>query len=374
LKAVHLTDRYIPAIGGVESHIFNLCKALNQKGIETEVVTSDIYSVNPLLYVSRPKDSMPVKTKRGFRILPLPQGLGLVSPGMLNELNGDIIHAHGLGRFPTFLWWVSKSKRKPFVITTHSDAGRQRLSKRIFDSIIPRLTIHNADAIIALSRHEKNYLLRLGVEENRITVIPNGVDLNEMEKFRKNAMHLPGTVVFAGRMDIQHKGLDILLQALSILVHRRHIKAKLYLAGPEVDSSYSKLCRLAQQYDVFSDMVILGALKRDSLLKLISGATLLVLPSRIEPFGIVILEAMALGTPVVAAAVGAIPEVLGGGRLGILVKPEDPYSLADGMQEILLDSNKFRQYSENALEGVKAYSWDKIAEMTLLLYKSILCR
>jgi len=369
---VHLTDRYIPAIGGVESHIFNLCKVLNQKGIETEVITSDIYSVNPLLYIRRPKDTMSVKTKRGFRILPLPQGLGLISPGMLNELNGDIIHAHGFGRFPTFLWWVAKSKRKPFIITTHSDAGRQHLSKRIFDLIVRRLTIQNADAIIAVSRHEKNYLVRLGVEEGKVTVIPNGVNLNEMEKFRNNAMHLPDTIVFAGRMDIQHKGLDILLQALSILVHQRHIKAKLYLAGPEVGSSYAKLFRLAQQYDVLSNMVILGTLKRTSLLKLISDSTLLVLPSRIEPFGIVILEAMALGTPVVASAVGGIPELLSGGRLGMLVKPEDPYCLADGMQQILLDRNKFRKYSEIALEGVKAYSWDKIAEATLLLYKSIL--
>ncbi|MEM3638106.1 MAG: glycosyltransferase family 4 protein [Conexivisphaerales archaeon] len=371
MRVTHLTDRYFPAVGGVENHIYNLCKQLASLNIQTEVVSSNVYSVEPLIFL-KPEAKVNAKLRRGIRLLPLPEGLGLVTPGMLTEMKGDIFHAHGLGRFPTFLWWIAHSKRRPFVVTTHSDYGRQILTKEIFDAIIPSLSIKEADCIIALTGHERMYLISIGISEEKITVIPNGVDLNELEPIKALSTKHPRTIVFAGRLDVQQKGLDILLEALSLLVRKGHNDVTLYLAGPEVKHSYSFIQKLCSRYGLNQNVRILGVLKRTSLLRLIANSEILVLPSRFEPFGIVILEAMVLGTPVVASSVGGIPEILGDGRFGMLVEPGDPASLAEAIDELLANTKKAESFSKAASEEVKKYTWDRIAIQTASLYKRLL--
>jgi len=371
MKVVHLTDRYYPAIGGVETHVRNLNNHLKSLGVNTTIVSTNIFSVTPLIYMKKSSFPPDTKIEFGIRLLPLPQSLGVVAPGMINDLHGDVVHAHGLGRFPTFLWWASHAKKKRFIVTTHSDEGTRKFAKKVFDSLIPAFTILHADAVIALSEHEKEYLIRLGVNENKISVIPNGVDLKEVELYRNKSMHQQNSLLFAGRMDIYHKGLDILLQAIQKLVNCGFKEIKLHLAGPEV-GFYSTIQKLVDNLGIRQNVIMHGLLSRKSLLRLMANSTALVLPSRFEPFGIVILEAMALGTPVVATSVGGIPEILKYGKCGIIVRPNDPDALADGIERLLSDGRKANSVVKAALDEVRNYSWDKIAIKTLTVYKQLL--
>lgn len=369
MKVTHLTDRYMPAVGGVETHVWNLCRNLGRLGVVTRIVTTRIYTVSPFRLLPENAFSPDVTLRRGFRILPLPQGLGVLSPCMIADMEGEIIHAHGYGRFPTFLWWEARAKSKKFVVTTHSDAGRAGFAKKLYDSVVPEFSIKHADALIALTNHEKEYLVSLGVKEEKVRIIPNGVDLEEASRFRQRVKAKPDQIIFAGRMDIEHKGLDILLKAFSILASRGH-NLKLILAGPEIASSYRRLVKMAEALCISKNVKLVGPLRREDLLHAIAESSMLILPSRFEPFGIVILEAMSLGTPVVASRVGGIPEVIPEGS-GLLCNPNDPHELASCMEELLTDEKKRYGIAQKALQRVRDYSWERIAGLTLKLYKEL---
>src|SRR5271169_2517476 len=177
MKVIQVTERYPPAVGGVETHVLRLSQELRKLGVEVHVLTTDLYSTSPLVRFERlPKgpEEASVTRVRAYPLLPLPQGLGLISPGMLRHLRGaSIVHAHGYGHFPTYLAHFCRISKLPMVATTHSDAGRPSLSKTIFDLVVPRLSIGFVQRNIAISNHERNVLVGRGVPPDRIVVIPN---------------------------------------------------------------------------------------------------------------------------------------------------------------------------------------------------------
>jgi glycosyltransferase involved in cell wall biosynthesis len=136
--------------------------------------------------------------------------------------------------------------------------------------------------------------------------------------------------VFAGNL-IERKGVDVLVEAFSQL-HARGACDRLAIAG---DGPLRDLLVLqASALGVAKDVEFLGAVEAASLARLMASADVFVLPSRSEPLGVVLLEAMACGTPVVASSVGGIPEIVGEG-CGVLVEPDDAAALVTAMESVL---------------------------------------
>jgi glycosyltransferase involved in cell wall biosynthesis len=298
-----------------------------------------------------------------------PHGLGIVAPAMLPAIlasPADIIHAHSYGQFPTFAGSLASAlDHSILIVTPHSDAGRPTWSKRLFDRIVPRLTLKAATRVIAVSEHESACLARMGVARDRIRVIPNGVDVGEFTKAGTRGSRDGVVGLFVGRLDPDQKGLDVLIRAMTKLP--RNPLLRLRLVGEDWGGA-ELLRQLAHRLGVADRVTLVGKLSRVQLVSEFVEADFVVLPSRFEPFGIVLLEAMAAGLPVIASRVGGIPEIVAEGRTGLLVEPDNADALARSLQLLSQDESLRLSMGRAAREHVKEYAWDSVVPRILSVF------
>jgi len=378
MKVIQVTERYPPAVGGVETHVLRLSQELRKLGIEVEILTTDLYSTVPIVRFQRTSTQEDTFVTRvaGFSFLPIPQGLGIVSPTMLRHLKGaSIIHAHGYGHFPTYLTNFCRIAKLPVVVTTHSDAGRPSIRKTVFDIVVPRLSIKFAQKIIAVSNHEKEVLIRRGISPDKISVIPNGIDVGEISLGRANSRKRGNgkTAIYSGRIDSEQKGLDLLIEAFGHLASSNP-GLDLVLMGPDWNGSTRRLKELSAKLGIGGKVRFTGFLERQEYLQILRSADLFILPSRFEPFGIVLLEAIALGVPIVASNIGAIPEILEGGKFGLMFDSGDVNSLVQRIQEAISDEKGAAMRAEDAKSSLNKYAWANVAKDTLRVYREVLSK
>ncbi len=262
---------------------------------------------------------------------------------------------------------------------------------------IEETAYRNADGVIAVSdsmRHDVQALY--GVPDSRIRVIPNGIDLEQYRPARdlrvlaKYGINPESPyLLFVGRITRQ-KGIIHLVQAIKHLDQGVQV---VLCAGeadtPEIElemaARIDEARRVARNHIVWIDQIV----SKQEIIALNSQAALFVCPSVYEPFGIINLEAMACGTPVVASAVGGIPEVVEDGETGRLVsfepvgngnfEPKNPVrfaaDLAVAINSLLADPNELQRLRRNARRRVEQhFGWDRIAARTLKFYEAVLGR
>ena len=374
-RILELTQRYPPALGGVERHVEQLVRELAREGWPVEVVTTDLRRDRPFARGLAGPDAgpAPVRRHRAVRWASAPHGLGIGAPGMLADAlrtRADIVHAHAFGYFPTWAGRIVRDVRGvPLVITPHSDAGSGSAASHLYASAVARSTLRRADRVVALTRLEAAGLAGLGVDERRIRVIPNGIDLEEFASLtpRRPATR-PPTVLYVGRLYPEQKGLETLVAAFASIA-RGH-PAQLRLVGEDW-GGLARVRESAREGGITDRVVATGPLERKELLEEYARAEVLVLPSRFEPFGIVLLEAMAAGLPVVASRVGGIPEVVDAGTTGILVPPGQPAPLAEAIASLLDDPARAAQLGAAGRRRAEQYSWSRIAPEYLRLFREL---
>jgi len=233
-----------------------------------------------------------------------------------------------------------------------------------------RLAVERAERVIAVSEQMRaDILTHFQVAPERVVVIHNGVDA---EAFRRTeardvlARHRVREpyVLFVGRISEQ-KGIFPLLEAARSLPEE--VSLVLCASSPDTPELAARLQNaVAGRPHV---LWINAMLPVPEVVQLYSHAAVFVCPSIYEPFGLINLEAMACGTPVVASRVGGIPEVVVDGETGWLVPPGDPATLAATLREALSDRARARRMGEAGRRRVEAhFSWDRIAERTLAVY------
>jgi len=373
---VQLTQRFSPALGGVETHVYHLAMGLSERGLSTEVFTTDLLTDLPFRRLNGgiPPAPFPVRRFHAVKWLEIPHGLGILSPRMALALlrNGpQVVHAHAYGFFPVIAGGLAEMLRGiPLVVTAHSDAGGPSFSKRLLDWAVPPLTLQRANRVIALTNREAQNLQRLGVDPDRIRIIPNGVNLKEFEGIKQSDE--PREILrllFVGRIYPQQKGLEHLLNALKILAIRW--KLHLTLVG-EDGGGLERVHALARTLGVEESVTFTGRLPRSELIRAYQAADVFVLPSLFEPFGIVLLEAMAAGLPVVASRVGGIPDVVEEGKTGLLVEPGNSRALAETLEGLLSDPGLRRRMANAGRARAADYSWDRILPQILEVYHDAL--
>jgi glycogen synthase len=243
---------------------------------------------------------------------------------------------------------------------------------------LERTGLRDCDHVIAVSEAIKKDLINIyGINDSRIAVIPNGIDVEKYTPTHKPAViEKYGIkrpyVLFVGRLSRQ-KGIFDLLRAARYLRKDAQIvlltgKADTSELVNELNNAIKSL-RHAGKNILWVNRVV----PEDELISLYSYARVFVCPSVYEPFGIINLEAMACGVPVVASRVGGIPEVVMDEVTGTLVPPGEPKQLADAVNVLLDDEELARAMGKAGRERVeRAFSWEAIAEKTLEVYESIL--
>jgi glycosyltransferase involved in cell wall biosynthesis len=232
---------------------------------------------------------------------------------------------------------------------------------RWYAATLLRRAARVSDRLIAVSEATRDDLVDLlETPAARIDVVPNGVSTFWSED--------PGSDVRAPRPRIRwtgnpkpHKGLDLLLEALTELVGRGN-DVELVLAGsPELES-------FVATHPHRDRIELHGRLDPEDLRRLYTGASLYCLPSRFEGFGLPALEAFATGTPVVAAACGAVRETVG--TAGVLVPPDSAEALANGIERVLRDEALAADLTDRGRARARSFTWQRCAEATLRVYEA----
>ena len=195
-----------------------------------------------------------------------------------------------------------------------------------------------------------------------IRLVQAGIPDDMFELRRADA----GYVLYFGRLDWYQKGLDTLMQAASLLVRKRpDIALRIAGRGKDTERVMAEVARR----DLSRNVTLLGPVDEPTKRSLLAGASLLLMPSRFEGFGMVAAEAMAAGVPVVATAAGSLPEVVSPPEGGALVPVGDAEALATAVVDLLDDPSRRERMSETARVSAERFRWQRVAEDHLAVLK-----
>jgi len=250
--------------------------------------------------------------------------------------------------------------------------------------------MRNMERIVAATPLDKAQMVELyGADPDQIVVIPLGVDLNMFRPVpRDEAMAAVGIdlpesshlILFVGRLD-PVKGLDTLLHAMCKLTELEpELSKRLCLAviggdadenGTNMGEELECLDKLKNEVGIADLVIFLGSRAQDTLPYYYSAAEVCVVPSHYESFGLVALEAMACGTPVIASRVGGLQHTVEDSVTGFLVPAGDPDALADKLRLILCEHDLRERLATHARRKAQAYTWQSVADCILDLYEEL---
>ena len=388
MKILMLTWEYPPRIvGGIARVVHDLSKRLIKDGHEVTVVT---YKEGNLPYF---EDDKGVKVYRVDNYMINPNNfidwvmqLNFNLLAKANELidkegKFDVIHAHDW-----LVAYAAKSLKNsydiPIVATIHAtEAGRNSgihdETQRYINDTEWMLT-YEANEVIVNSNYMKCELQRnFGLPFEKINVIPNGVNLtmySGIEKdydFRRNyAADNEKIILYAGRL-VYEKGVQYLIGAMPKVL-QNYNDAKLLIAGR--GEMIDELKAEVESLGLGNKVYFTGYMDHKSLCKLYKCADISVFPSTYEPFGIVALEGMLAGNPVVVSDIGGLNEIVEHGVNGMKSYAGNSNSIADSILTLLFDHKLCNEISKNAKNKVKdLYNWTKIAQDTHFSYQKAIC-
>ena len=367
--------------GGQNVHVAELAKALARRGHDVVVHTRrddpdlpDQERLAPGVLVDH-VPAGPASVVAKDDLLPYVPDLGRALARRWADERPDMVHAH---------FWMSglaamvgtRDVGTPMVQTFLALGSVKRRHRGSRDTSPPQRNRpeqaigRGADHVIATCSDEVAELLRMGIRRRAISIVTFGVDLAHFSIDGPVTPRGPAPrLLCVGRL-VERKGIDTAIRAL-----RRIPRAELVVAGgPDraslgADREAQRLLALAAEQGGADRVRLLGRVGRDELPALLRSADVLVSVPAYEPFGIVPLEAMACGVPVVASAVGGLLDTVVDGTTGALVPPGRPELLADVLRQLLADPVRLEGYGFAGNDRVHArYTWDRVAHDTETVY------
>lgn len=286
----------------------------------------------------------------------------------------DLLHVHYAVPHATSAW-IAREMLRPAqirVVTTLHGTDITLVGQDPSFHSITRFSILHSDGITAVSEYlRRETVERFDIPADSIEVIPNFVDL---ERYRRDLQGCHRSQLAPGGEKIvihisnfrPVKRVDDVVRVFARA--RRRVPARLVLVGDGPARGLAQ--KVAEEEGVASHVVFLG--KQSSVAELLACADVLLLPSESEAFGLVALEAMACGVPVVATAVGGVPELVPHGVAGFLAPLGDVDAMADGVVELLADRDRWQAASDAARDVAARFSADQVVPRYEALYRRVL--
>lgn len=360
---LHIGKFYPPHAGGMEMHLHDLATRQAQSA-NVHVIVS-----NHRMRTERcEKEAVTItRVSRLASIASMPICLGLSFA--IRRSQADIIHIHTPNPGAALAYLLSGHRGK-LVVTHHADTIGRRFLRRISDPIVSQM-MTRASRILVTSRRYLESSPELAAFRAKCSVVPLGIepqlaasaDPVSTDRLRKQFPR--GFILAVGRL-VPYKGFDVLIRAMKL------IDSKLLLigSGPLDD----ELKRLASLEGVREKVMMVGRV--NDTRPYFAAASIFVLPSisRAEAFGIVQLEAMAAGIPVINTNIDSgVPEICPGGETGLNVPPGDPIALSQAIQWLLDRKDLRERFGQIAKAKVKAeYSADLMCARTMQIYDEVL--
>lgn len=357
MKVLFVSDVYYPHIGGVAEHIYHLANEFEKMGHKAAILTANIEGdLKP--------DERRVIRKGKSIVIPMNQSnariTGWVHLSALSRIVNkyDVVHIHGTIA-PTLPLLSLKVSRKTNIFTFHPTFESSNLFK-IFKNYLKHY-FDKIDGKIAVSRTARDSIKKYFSGKYRI--IPNGIDINRF--MVSEDTENPYEILFVGRIE-PRKGLQFLIDALPE-IKQEFPRAKLTVAG----GGYKSM-KLNIPSEVKDSVSFLGFVAPSDLPSIFNRASVFVSPAISgESFGIVLLEAMATGTPVIASSIPGYRCVVEDEKNGLLVSPKNSKDIASKVTCLMKNKRLREKLIEGGLESAARYSWDEVAKDILDFYYEV---
>jgi glycosyltransferase involved in cell wall biosynthesis len=380
LRVLHVVPYYDPAwaYGGIPRAATTLARALAERGHHVTVLTTDAATAASRLHFPRVRtcDGVCVRTfpnlsnALAYRFgMFLPLGLAKYLRAHAHEF--DVAHLHACHNVPVALAARHLARASvPWVLSPHGTAPfieRRRRAKRIFDRTLGRIARERAAAIVAVGDAEIRQLMSLGVGRARIRVIPPAVDVAEFDTPPARAIARERRVLFLGKLT-PRKRVDTLVRAFRTLDD----DTRLVVAGSDMGVERATR-RLVADLGLDARTTFTGLVTGRERVAALVDADVVSYAGEHEIFGLVPLEALLVGTPVVVADDSGCGDVIRDVGGGLVVPPGDVAALAAAIRNILGDVERWRAAARDAAARVRArFAPERIAADTEALYRDVL--
>ncbi len=387
MRILMLSWEYPPRIvGGISRVVHGLAQKLGERGNEVHVITcwemgTKEFEKDKEVYIHRIHSYDVTPNNFVDWVLQLNFSLIEHSIKLINETGKfDIIHAHD--------WIVAFAARvlkhsyfTPLISTIHAteygrNCGIHDDTQRYINNIEWWMA-YESWRIIVNSEYMKGEVKHVfRVPEDKIDIIPNGVDLNKFDgyekdmNFRRKYAEDNEKIIFFYSRFVNEKGVHVLIDSVpKVLQYYNGAKFIIAGKGPQLEHLKAKANYMGVSHKVY----FTGYIKDEELLKIYKCANVAVFPSFYEPFGIVALEGMVANVPVVVSDTGGLSGIVEHGVDGMKSYTGNANSLADSILEILHNPEKAEKMKENALKKVHSiYNWKVITDKTIEVYKGII--
>jgi len=384
MKIVMVSTDYLPNIGGIAAHIYNLSKELVQLGHEVHVV-------NPRYNIELGNSKQDgifehrINIKANIRKIRYLKYSVIVSHYIKKNIGDfDILHQHDF--ITSSLACLLSVSKHPWVWTNHSSTFLMWAESKLKREIM-RFFYKKVDAIICPSE-ELKLVSRKIFKRKRIYYIPNGVDI---EKFRienkaiiykrKNDLGFQNAdkIILCPRRWVPKNGVIYLVKAISLLKKQKLIndRIKFVFVGSDKISCFEEYTKeimsIIERENLSENVSLLGNIPHDSMHIYNSIADIVIIPSLMEAVSLSALEAMACGKVVIGTNVGGFPQIIKNGETGILVPPANEKALANAIYKLLNNAELCNEIGKKARKLVQEkYSWKQVAIKTLDIYRTLL--
>lgn len=393
--------------GGMNVYVRDFSMELSRQGVIVDVFTRSQDDCEPMVkhelgengrvihIVAGPEEPIPVAEVGNY----LDEFVaGVIAFAAEEGVEYDLIHSHywlsGLvAEKLRDYWWQSNGRYTPIVQMFHTLGHMKNRIAQSASERAPQSRIQGeshvmaiADRIIGATPAEEAQIHWLyNADMSKVAIVPPGVDLERFQpidsKTAKKRVGIPcgdSNILFAGRIE-PLKGIDTLLRAIA-LIQSKHPEAVkntcvAIIGGDpwadDLDIEMARLQEMRLQLGIHDLVTFLGAKDQNILPNYYAAAEVVVMPSHYESFGMVALEAMAMGTPVIASEVGGLAFLVQDGINGYHVPSRDPEALAERLFEILTNNDCRADLGRNAQASAQKYAWPNIVQRMFAVYEDV---
>jgi len=357
MKILQVCPRYYPHIGGVEEHVRNISERLAENH-EVTVTTTD---PSGKLLEDEIVNGVDVRRFKSWAPSEAYYFSAELKKYLMNNSNGfDVVHAHSYHAFPSLYAAQAKGVNKMVFTPHYHGTGHNfyRNALHVFYRSLGKKIFQKADRIVCVSNYERDLITRkrFEVDERKIVVIPNGIDLEEFRDLKKLSKRLRKhyrTILYVGRLE-KYKGIHHLIRVLPKLDN--DIVLEIVGKGPYKKS----LVKLTSKLGIEHRVRFFQNLPRNELLQKYAEADLFVLLSKYEAYGICVAEALSCGTPCIVADTSALGEWIDNKNCFGISNPIN-------LEELV---NLVNNVKGRSVKGLKLPDWDEITEKLVKLYES----
>jgi len=368
MKILHVSHRFWPCLGGVETHIKQLCENLVEKDLECSVVC--------LNKCPNSRDKLSASDFMGKiniqRIGFLELGFYKIAPGIFGKFgNNDIVHVHGLGYFLDKLAATKIFHKRKLVLSTHGGIFHTKnlnLLKKIYFFGWCRLALRAFDKVIAVSKADYE-LFRKIVPAKKIVLFENPVEIEKFGSLKRQEK--PNSFLFVGRLS-KNKGFKELFKTFALL-KEKGLFFSLTIAGRQFDLGKEELQKRAKDLGIGKEVNVLGEVNEKRLLQLFSENQFFVSASKYEGFGISAVEAMAAGLIPVLNDIAPFRRFVKNGENGFIAGFGNSEKASDEIEKAIRSgSAEKKRMAGSAKASTRRFSWHNNISKFEKLYLDLL--